>query len=376
MSVTVQPKLIKEIKKYGAFDISACFNCGNCTAVCPISDEHGSFPRKLIRLGQIGSRDRILASPEPWLCYYCGECSDTCPRQAEPGEYMAALRRYTIAASEPTGIARLMYRNGIMAILITLLVGIVFGAFMLSVKMGENPAHWLFSPISYEFIHVFGIIVSIVTLLTLVGGVANVWRRIMNGADMPKTKSPQWLAAIIKTVAEVATMARHRQTTEESVPGPWYKQSAWIHMGIMYGFFGLIVATSLDFIFLVLLPLHLTVFWPSRIIGTVAGLAMLWGVSAAIWRRMNKTEKNVEHSRLPDWWVLIFLFVLGVTGFWLELAVTFRAAGAINDAVMLIHAAMAMELVLLMAFTKMAHVIYRPIALFAYYLKKSTEEPA
>ena len=376
MSFTVQPKLIKEIRKYGAFDISACFNCGNCTAVCPLSDEHGSFPRKLIRLGQIGSRDRILASPEPWLCYYCGECSETCPRQAEPGEYMATLRRYTIAASEPTGVARLMYQSGVMAILFTLLVGIVFGALMLSVKMGKNPAHWLFTPISYEFIHVFGVIVSVVTLLTIFGGVANVWRRIMNGAQMPKAKAAHWMNALKKTIAEIATMARYRKTTEDTVPSPWYKQSSWIHMGIMYGFFGLLIATAMDFLFLVLLPLHLSVFWPSRILGTVAGLVMLWGVSSAIIRRITKIEKDVEHSRLPDWWVLIFLFVLGVTGFWLELAVTIKASGAVSDTVMLIHAAMAMELVLLMAFTKMAHVIYRPIAIFAYYLKKSTEEPA
>ena len=111
MAHLVNPNLIKDVKQYGAFDISACFNCGNCTAVCPLSDEGGSFPRKMIRLGQIGDKTGVLGGPEPWLCYYCGECSQTCPREAEPGEYMAALRRYQIAQYEPTGLGRLMMKG-------------------------------------------------------------------------------------------------------------------------------------------------------------------------------------------------------------------------------------------------------------------------
>ena len=61
--------------------------------------------------------------------------------------------------------------------------------------------------------------------------------------------------------------------------------------------------------------------------------------------------------------------VLAVTGFWLELAVTIRAVGQTTDAVMLLHAALAMELVLLTMFTKMAHVVYRPLALLARALR-------
>ena len=76
----VNPELIDEIKKYGAFDISACFNCGNCTAVCPLSKEDASFPRKLIRAGHVGMEEKIGSALEPWHCYYCGECSATCPR--------------------------------------------------------------------------------------------------------------------------------------------------------------------------------------------------------------------------------------------------------------------------------------------------------
>ena len=111
MSTRVDPLFLENLQKYGAFDINACFNCGNCSAVCPLSSNNDSFPRKMIRYSQIGARARLLSCKELWLCYYCGECSDTCPRQAEPGEFMASARRYAIASLDPTGISRLLYSS-------------------------------------------------------------------------------------------------------------------------------------------------------------------------------------------------------------------------------------------------------------------------
>ncbi len=371
MAITVNPDLLKEIKEYGAFDINACFNCGNCTAVCPLSDTVGSFPRKLIRLGQIGDKNRVISGPEPWLCYYCGECSDTCPRQAEPGEYMAALRRYAIAQSEPTGIGRLMYRSGVFAVIVTLLVGIVLGAFMLTVKVGDNPSHWIFGEVSYQMIHYLGIAVSILAVLTIVGGIMKIFNRLSSWGGASKPAPGKWVSALKQTITEIITMKRHREESPASEPVVWYRSHAWIHLAIMYGFIGLLVATTLDFVFLELLPLHLSIFWPARIIGTVSGLVMLWGVSAAMLRRFSKEEKNAAYTSLPDWWLLIFLFVLALTGYWLEIATTFQIISPVNDGIMLLHAAMAMELILLLAFTKFAHVIYRPIALFVYFLNQA-----
>ena len=109
MAVTVDPTLLPEIQRYGAFDVAACFNCGNCTAVCPLTDGDATFPRRIIRYAQVGMKAELLASKELWTCYYCGECSETCPRQAEPGEFMAAARRYAIASYDRTRLARTMY---------------------------------------------------------------------------------------------------------------------------------------------------------------------------------------------------------------------------------------------------------------------------
>ena len=40
MSYRVDPDLLLELKQYGeegAVNIEACFNCGTCTATCPVS---------------------------------------------------------------------------------------------------------------------------------------------------------------------------------------------------------------------------------------------------------------------------------------------------------------------------------------------------
>jgi len=107
----INTEFSEKIKKYGAFDINACYNCGNCTAICPLSTEDNSFPRKMIRSTILGLEDKIDSSMDPWLCYYCGECSDTCPRDADPGGLMMALRRYQIRKFSLGKIADIFY-NG------------------------------------------------------------------------------------------------------------------------------------------------------------------------------------------------------------------------------------------------------------------------
>jgi len=367
MAVTVDPKLLREIKRYGAFDVSACFHCGNCTAVCPLSDGAGNFPRRMIRLGQIGDRSRLVGGPEPWLCYYCGECSDTCPREAEPGEYMAALRRYVTAAYEPTGVARWMYRTAFSLLLVTIGLGAVIAGLLVSLRAPEDARRWLFSLVPYETIHNVGVTVGVVAAISALAGVAQALRRFLAGSGRPSVG--EVLKAIRLTVGELLTMRRHRDETAR--PGvAWYQTAAWVHIAIMWGFLGLLAATILDYLFIVVLPLNITTFWPARVIGTLGGVAMMLGVTAAIVRRLRRSEKSVAHSRPADWWLLAFLFLLGVTGFWLEVAVTIGASGPLHDVMLLVHAAMAMELVLLTTFTKMSHVIYRPLALFAYHLRE------
>ena len=111
MSKRVDPNFIQEMGKFGMGDWNACFHCGNCTAVCSLTEQGLLFPRKDIRAIQMGLKDKLATSTEPWLCYYCGDCTETCPRDANPGELMMSLRRYLTGLYDWTGLAGLFYKS-------------------------------------------------------------------------------------------------------------------------------------------------------------------------------------------------------------------------------------------------------------------------
>ncbi len=364
MSISVDPGLIKDIRSYGAFDISACFNCGNCSAVCPLSDDKSSFPRKMIRLGQLGAKTELLSKQEMWLCYNCGECTQTCPRQAAPGEYMGALRRWAVAKHEPTGLAALMYKSWVLGLSVTALLALFLGIFLLTSKPHHDFPDWIFKLVPYDSIHFLGMGIFALLGLSMIVSLARFGANALKDRpDFWKKPLKEHLSAAKTTLLEIATMNRQKPSMDE--PYGWI--SPWaVHLAIMGGFFGLLGATTSDFLFIYILGTKL--YWPARILGTISGLALMAGVSFAIWRRWKADDAAVKHSLMSDWWLLIFLWVLGFTGFWLEAAVGFHWIAPIHSWVLLIHTVMAMELVLLAGMTKLAHVFYRPLALYFHFL--------
>lgn len=377
MGYTVNPDLRNELARFGAGDVTNCFNCGNCTAVCPLSAGDTAFPRKLIRYVQLGLKEKLVQSPEPWLCYYCGECSATCPRDAKPGETMAALRRYTIAWLDPTGLSALMYRSRALTVTLTLLLAGVLALFLITLKPSHHFPHWIFRLVPYEVIHTVG---TGVAALFGVVAVAAIGKMVRQGLRTLRAEGavsrPGWreISAALKQVGrEIVTMNRHSQCELDQERAPWYLTPRIVHASIMAGFIGLFVATLLDFLFVYLLG------WPAfpglgsctaRSIGTISGMVMLYGTGISIFQRYQGRANHLKHSTLADWWLLVFLFVLAVTGFWLEIATLFQWPGRGQDMILLLHTIMAMELILLVMFTKLAHAIYRPLALGLYFIQE------
>jgi len=158
----VDPTFVSELKEYGAVEIEKCFNCGNCTAICPLASDEYNFPRGVIRRVQIGDRETMKTQLDPWLCYYCGDCSATCPKGAEPGETMMAARRWLTAQYDWTGLSRKLYTSTAWSIG-ALIVGalMVLGlAWLLhgDLVMGQVDHLNTFAPV--EMIHVADLILA------------------------------------------------------------------------------------------------------------------------------------------------------------------------------------------------------------------------
>ncbi len=54
MASKINPAFQDKLKKYGAVNFNACYNCGTCTAVCSLSTPEESFPREMVRLSSLG----------------------------------------------------------------------------------------------------------------------------------------------------------------------------------------------------------------------------------------------------------------------------------------------------------------------------------
>jgi ABC-type multidrug transport system fused ATPase/permease subunit len=364
----IDPGFASEIKKYGAKDFSACFNCGNCTAVCGLTEKNANFPRIFIRKGMLGQKEEILQSKELWLCYACGDCSETCPRQAGPGDYMAALRRYAIASYEPTGLTKLIFKSNPLFIIFTLFLSVLLGFFLFTLKPEYEISRWLFSILPYTVIHNMGLVIFSITGISVVWGLIKMSLKLSDLSRKTDKPKGNMLRSLKEILNELATMKRHKACNEED-DSFWKNKAAgvqpwFVHWSIMWGFIGLLVATILDFM---LKDPATDMWWPSRILGTVAGLFLAYGTSLSIYYRLKKVTKAFSETRLADWIFLWFLWIAGITGFWLGISVAFQADFLFNHVVFLIHTILSMELVLLFAFSKFAHAVYRPMALFFYF---------
>ncbi len=388
MTTQVDTGLFTDLQRFGAADVSACFSCGTCTATCPLVTNDATFPRRMIRYAQVGLRDKLLSSKELWTCYACGECSETCPTQAEPSEFMAAARRYAIAGYDRTGLARTMYTRPFLGTFIAVALAAFFALFMYAAHGAQSVESLdIFGFIPEELIHNIGIGVMVLVFVAGLAGVVTMarrlareggvgWRSVVGSRPaLRRSLGALWSALGVESLGQ----RRYRADCDPDADRlPWFRRRWFLHAATMWGFLGLLAATILDY-GLAVIGIKATgtpvpVWYPVRLLGTVAGLLLVYGVSMLILQRLRGDERSVRHSTAADWTFLALLWITGVTGFAIELALYLPSAPGWGYWVFLFHVAVAMELVLLAPFMKFAHAVYRPVALFFLALAEAPQE--
>lgn len=82
----------KQVQADSGVDITNCYQCGKCSAGCPVAFAMDYTPRQIIRLLQLGMGEEVLRSHTIWLCACCETCSTRCPRQVDVAALMESLR--------------------------------------------------------------------------------------------------------------------------------------------------------------------------------------------------------------------------------------------------------------------------------------------
>ena len=82
----------REVERRLGRKVAECYQCGKCTAGCPVSYEMFHPIHAMMRLAQLGRKDEALRSRSQWVCAACEACSTRCPKDVDPARLMTVLR--------------------------------------------------------------------------------------------------------------------------------------------------------------------------------------------------------------------------------------------------------------------------------------------
>jgi nitrate reductase gamma subunit len=292
---------------------------------------------------------------------------------------MAAARRYAVASYDRTGLARRLATSTSFAVVfVSLLVGVLTAFLATTNEPVDGDRLALFEFLPAEVVHRLGIGVFVVFGIATLAGLIEMGRRMFRSDDRRAGRRERsGLGGAVWDAVGRESLGQSRFRAEcADEPGPtgaepraWYARRWFVHAATMWGFLGLLATTLLDYA-LDLTGIKATgtavpIWYPVRLLGTVAGLLLVYGTSVMLVRRIRGSEPTSARSTVSDWTFLWMLWSAGVTGFALEVALYLPGEPTWAYVVLLAHVAIAMALVLLAPFGKFAHAIYRPVGLVA-----------
>ncbi len=89
---TTDTKFIRDVEGESGQTVANCYQCGNCTAGCPMSFTYDLSVSQVMRLIQIGQKDMVLRSRAIWMCATCDTCTQRCPNNIDVARIMDVCR--------------------------------------------------------------------------------------------------------------------------------------------------------------------------------------------------------------------------------------------------------------------------------------------
>jgi heterodisulfide reductase subunit C len=77
-------------------DVHACYQCGRCSAGCPITEFFDITTMEAVRLAAYGMEDILMRSKAIWLCAACETCATRCPNDIDIAVLMDVLRELAL----------------------------------------------------------------------------------------------------------------------------------------------------------------------------------------------------------------------------------------------------------------------------------------
>jgi quinone-modifying oxidoreductase subunit QmoC len=336
--------------------LRSCLQCGVCTATCDLAGDDGRFPRRQITFVRLGLEDRLVSDPDIWHCYGCTECSARCPSGVNPAGVMGALRQFaTERYAYPRSVARVV--NGARsfwlvyvgaAALLSVLVAAT-GAF----NPGPGPPRYAGMLPNRALVPFFSVF-TILPIVAVAIGATRAWSA-WYGSPLRAAARPRiFWRALRLGIAEILAHRRFSSCKERRL-------RPWAHGAVLYGFFGLLVVScALGLLVLTGRPYPVPMSDPFKVLGNVSGALLVVGASYFLLLRVVDSLKG-HAGAVFDWSFLCNVLLVTLTGVGAE---AFRVTNARTLAypVYFVHLVLVLVLIVTLPYTKLAHGVYRVMA--------------
>ena len=105
MSSTITPSPTSDLRSFvenrSGQKVFQCYQCGKCSAGCPVDYAMDLGPRQIMRAIQLGLKKEVMQSTTIWLCISCETCSSRCPAKIDIARVMESLRILAVAEGSP-----------------------------------------------------------------------------------------------------------------------------------------------------------------------------------------------------------------------------------------------------------------------------------
>lgn len=91
--------LNNRVKEATGESVVMCYQCGKCSAGCPLADEMDISPNQILRMLQLEFPEldeKVLSSQSIWLCLSCETCVSRCPKNVDLPLIMDYLRTESV----------------------------------------------------------------------------------------------------------------------------------------------------------------------------------------------------------------------------------------------------------------------------------------
>lgn len=357
-------QFIREMGALGGEDLKKCYQCATCSVACTITPENRPFPRKEMIAASWGLKDKLIRNADIWLCHNCGDCSTKCPRTAKPGDVLAAARAYAVSEyATPQVLARWVNDPKKIPVLLAipaaifLVLGLITGLLDFTPE-GDRIVHdhffsmWLvdmiFVPLAIWNVVIFG------------KGIQRFLKDIHQNAvregktDKTEIDPKAFILSLVRSIPTILKHSRFNDCTEN-------KERSTSHMMVFFSFIGLFIVTSCFFVAIYILqqPGPYSQLNPIKWLANVSGVCLVIGSILLIRTRLKNPDQVTAYK---DWALLGLALALGVTGLLTEIT-RLAGIGFLSYAIYFIHLMFVFSLFAYLPFSKLAHLVYRTVAI-------------